>query len=282
MTIEEINQKKQAYESLSIIGITLLILGIIIGMAMSQNSNEGLTIVIVMMIAISGFLILLYASYKFTKLKKYFKNQFVKDTFEKEFPHLTYTPNKGFDEDEVFDSGVLQKATKYTSEDYIEGSVSGYPFESADVHIQQLVSTGKSAHYVTVFQGRFYKIHMQKEFPANVYILPKTYNYFKLIQSYKNFDTESIEFSKAYKVYSSDHLEALKIVKPVVMDRLLSFKDDDVKKLMFGFIGSTLYMAIDNRKDNFDIKLFSDIDVDIKMNIESEMALTSDLIELVT
>ena len=281
MTLEDIKKKKGTYELFTIFGFFIMFISFVIGIALSKENSNTIYLVFMYIGAAIGLGILLLFSTLFMKLKKYYKAQFVSDTFKRAFPELTFIAERGFNENEVYDSGIIRKASRFTSEDYIKGLVNSKPFESADIHLQDLRSTGKSMHYVTVFQGRFYKIHMDKHFPANVLILPKRYNRFTLSQKYQRFDMESIGFTKDFEVYSTDHFEAVKIVKPVVIERMMSF-ETDARSVMFGFIDRTLYIAIDTRMDNFDIQLFHEIDADIEKDIKEELALTSDLIELVT
>ncbi len=279
MTIEEIKRRKSRCEIIFIIGMIIIITTMFFGVLMTTSGEAYIVQIFVLFSFGIGIVFMFLGSYMFKKLKTYYKHDFVLDTFKRTFPDFTFIPEKGFDEDEVYDLGILKKSSRFSSEDYIKGKVLNYAFESADIHLQDLRSTGKSAHYVTVFRGRIYKIHINKKYPADIIIVPKRYNQMKLSKLYKQYEMESIEFSSLYQVYSNNHHEAMKFVKPVVINRILAC-DEAFKKLIIGFVNDTLYIGVDTREDHFDLTLFHDINTDIEKEIKNELLLTEDLIKL--
>ncbi len=280
MKIADINKKKTVYE------IIFVLSAIMIGFTTlyfptSMRDNNHILAIVLGIIWGASFISLFISSLLFSRLKKYFKNNFIVDKFRNEFPTLVFDAKKGIEADEIYENFILQPSTKYKTEDYLRGNILGHAFESADVHIQQVVSSGKSVHYVTTFQGRVYKISMNKPFPKAVYLMPKKYNWMILKQHFKTYQVESIEFSKNYTMYTNDHHEALKIIKPVLIEKLLAF-EHDIKKITIGFVDEYVYLSADTRIDNFDIRLFKPIDEAIEEQIKRELNLTKDIIELIT
>ncbi len=71
---------------------------------------------------------------------------------------------------------------------------------------------------------------------------------------------ESIHFNSELKVYAKNDHEAFYILTPHFMEQLLVLDKKYRDKISFSFIYNKLYIAIDNRVDNFDIKSFTLID----------------------
>ena len=279
MDRNDIIKKKYLYEVLQASIIAGLVFVMIL-FSTSENETLGFSLLLMAIFA-SGGIGQLFLTKKVKALKIAYKNLSVISVFEEKYPNFTYKPDEGFDKEEVYKTGILKKEDRYNSEDYLAGEVAGKTFESAEIHLEDRRSNGKHTYYVTVFRGRFYKVYIPQAFPVGVYILPKHYNSFKFNMNYAKFEVEGIEFSKKFNVYSNDHTEALLRVRPKVIDRILTFSKK-VKKVMIGFEGHYIYIAVDTRVDQFDLQLFKPLDMDVDKEIREELKLTEDLIELLT
>ena len=282
MTKKQLQSRKTLYEVLIAVSIfALIVFGFVFSIHHRQSIIDTTLLTIFICIFMLVVIILLVSGYLFKVLKKTYKAQYVVQVFQTEFPTLIYRADEGLDKEDIYRTGMLKKASRFRSEDYISGKISGMRFESADIHLEELRSTGKSSYYVTVFQGRYYKIYLDKSFASPVFVLPKHYHRFNLQRQFETFDVESIEFSNSFKTYAHDHHQALMIVKPIVIDRILAFSKT-VKQVMLGFENQTIYIAVDDRIDHFDMQLFRPIKFNVIDHIKAELKLTEDLIELLT
>jgi hypothetical protein len=217
----------------------------------------------------------------FKKLSISFKEHYIQPEIEKWIEKAVYQPKEGLSKEFVYGSGVLKKEDRFSSEDYLEGMIKNRKFISADVHLQDVRSNGKSTTVVTVFQGRFFEIEFDKKFEHDVYIFPNFLHRFSLGRGLEQIDVESIIFNKKFDVFSKDQQSAFYLLKPRFIEKLLEFHEIH-KRVFYGFKDNKVYIAIDTRKDAFDLKMFKAIDENYFKEIKQEIKLIEELIELIT
>lgn len=269
MKLADIKRKKQLYENLFIVS------GVVTGLSF--------ILFMVYPFLLIGFLFggigMIYTSTSVKKLSIYFKTNFVKDVVHEEYPHLAFDPYRGFPKETVYDSKVLRKEDRYSSEDYLAGEIQGYFFESADVHLQDVRSTGKTTTVVTVFQGRFFIFDAKKFFSKEIYVFPRQF-LSRWLPHLEKVELESIEFNQTYNVYTEDKHSAYLLLKPVFLEKLIEFRNI-AHRVMFGFKKDKIYIAVDTRKDTFDLKMFKPIDEAFFTEIQKEMLLIYEMIQLI-
>lgn len=265
---QKLNEEKSKYERRMILGFGATIIAFI--------SFIPLTIAIGMI----GFLIIalpfiggaLYASMNQKKIKEIsnnFKKVYVSEELQKVFPASTYIYNKGFTEEEVVKSGLLYDRDRYASEDMISGNFEGVNFRCSDVLQREVRSNGKHTTIVTVFQGRFYEFDFPKPFKANLLLL-QPFN-FRPFSNLKKIKMESITFNSEMKVYAESEHEAFYILTPHFMEKLLYLDSKYLDKISFSFLDNKLFIAIDSRKDYFDIKPFHPVNKSIVSEYREEL-----------
>ena len=188
---------------------------------------------------------------------------------KKIFPDSSYYYDRGFSEEEVIASGLRKKCSRYHSKDLIEGKSEGINFKCSDVLQKEVHSNGKTTTVVTVFQGRFYEFDFPKKFKHNLLLLQPMH--FRPFSGFHKIKTENIEFNSELKIYARDDEEAFYILTPQMMERLLYMDDKYLDKISFSFIDEKLYIAIDSRKDYFDIKPFKQVDSSILTEYQTEL-----------
>ena len=67
---------------------------------------------------------------------------------------------------------------------------------------------------------------------------------------------EDPEFEREFVVYGDDQVEARYILTPALMQRLLEFKRKAGRRVHFSFALSSVYIAIETRKDMFEPRMF--------------------------
>lgn len=270
MDLRSINRLKTTYETMTIIGIVMVVISFI-----GFRANPAFMIGF-----IAGAIITAISTVKFKKLSIEFKLIHVKKILEQEIPDIFYDPKKGFDKETVYGSKILRKEDRYASEDYISGKIKGKKFESADVKLQDVRSNGKSTTVVTVFQGRFFIIDFEKKFESNVYVMPNRSFGFNWFTSMVRIDLESITFNQLYDVYSESQHSAFYLMKHVFVEKLIEFKKV-AKVVKFAFQDQKAYVALDTRVDTFDLRMFRQIDKSFFEDIKKEIKLLEELIELI-
>jgi hypothetical protein len=255
---EEVNRKKKKYEVGIIIG------GIIVGLAaisyLPIGSSGGPVIMVFVALGI-GAIIMGICKSKIKIISNEFKMVYVQKELEKVFPNSTYHFDRGFAQSEITESRLLKSRDRYSSEDMIVGEFDGVHFKSSDVTQKEVRGSGKHRRVVTVFQGRVYEFDFNKVFKYNLLILQK--GQFRPFENFVKIEMESIQFNSELKVYAKNDHEAFYILTPQFMEKLMELDRKYYDKITFSFLNNKLYIAVDNRVDNFDIKPFQIVDSSI-------------------
>ena len=190
MNSQSYEVKKSLYESLIVLGFVLIAFGFIF-----FTVQPGLGFVLFL----GGGVLSAIMSTAFKKLSVRFKFEYVKKSIEELYPTTSFHPEKGFSPDEVYGTLVLRKEDRFSSEDMIEGIISNRRFRCADLHLQDVRSSGKSTTVVTVFRGRFYEIEFEKMLATPVYIVANQilFNRFK---GFEKMEMEYVEFNQAFEI----------------------------------------------------------------------------------
>lgn len=272
---DKINKEKSKYETRIILGYLSVGLAFVLYLPMFMAIGPIAFPLIAIPFLGGG----IYAGLNGKKIKgisNAFKDNFVKEVLKEEFPEARYDYASGFTEEQVVDSLLLRKRDRFSSEDLIEGFYEGVQFKSSDVTQKEVRGSGKNRKVVTVFKGRFYAFEFNKPFKDNL-LLTQPYNY-KPFTTYEKVKTESIHFNSEMKIYAENPHEAFYILTPDFMEKLMYFDKKYMDKISFSFKDNHLFVAIDTRKDYFDIKPFKKIDKTILDEYRLELLDIKDLI----
>lgn len=272
MTFEHIVKKKKTCETLTVVGGMIMIFGVVFLMGQMFFGFGFLVI---------GLVLVAKAGYDMKKLSVSFKDVFVRQELEKVLGDVTFEPERGFDPETVYGSLILRKEDRFHSEDYIEGTIDGRRFKSADLHLQDVRSNGKTTTVVTMFQGRFYILESPRLFDSPVYVLPNRTSMFGSYQGMERIDLESIAFNDRFDVFGTDKHQVFLMMKPAFMEKLLEFSVV-AKRTMFGFRGQEVFVALDTRTNAFDLRLFYEVDDRYIKEIKHEVKLIKELFQLLT
>jgi len=265
---DELNKEKSAIETKMIFGFIIIGISFILFIPLGASGGSG-AIFILFISFIGGGIIVGINSKKIKQISNNFKKVYVAAELKKIFPDSSYFYDQGFSETEVTNSGLLHHQDRYKSEDLITGSHEGVNFRCCDVKQEDVRSNGKSTTVVTVFQGRFYEFDFPKEFKANLLLL-QPYN-FRPFSGLTRVKMESVKFNSELKVYAKDEHEAFFILTPQFMEQLLMLDSKYNNKISFSLQNKKLYIALDSRKDYFDIKPFRTVDSSIISEYREEL-----------
>ena len=271
MSLANYKKKKALYENITIFIIILIILGFLLSFRIPF---------ILMIVIIISIVTMLSVTKGFKDLSNAYKFEHVKSTLEAQIPKAKYDPLKGFTQAFVFETKIVEKKTKFHSEDFLSGEINGKTFQSADVHIQQVTSNGKTTTTVTTFQGRFFEISFAKRFEYDVYILPNKLRFLNTFNQLKKIDLESIDFNQTFDVFSLNQHSAFFLLKPRLMEKMIQFARLG-KSVAFAFKDQFVYVALDTRVDTFDLKMFRPLNDDHLIEVKREVEMMHELIDLI-
>ena len=272
---KEINDKKRRYEKNMIIGY--FIIGVAFVSYLPLAATLGvMAFFIVGLPFIGGGIYVRRNLLKIKNLSNQFKEKYVSKELVKVFPNSNYQYLEGFTEEEVIDSLLLHHRDRFKSEDMIQGVYEDVRFRCSDVEQKEVRRSGKHTRVVTVFQGRFYEFDFPKSFKHDLLLLQP--HHFRPFSGLKRVKTESIDFNSELKIYAQNEHEAFYILTPDFMEKLMYFDRKYKDKIDFSFKDSRLFIAIDTRRDYFDIKAFKDLNESIFNEYKEELVDIKDLL----
>ena len=198
-----------------IIGIILCVLGVIL--------MPVLDFLIILLIV--GIVLICVNSSMKSSLSKKFKNEFIVSYVKEVYPDSVYDPNVGIAKERILEPGFFQSPDRYYLEDYLKASYDGVDFEMSDFTFQERhVTTDSKGHthttYVTYAKGRFMIFDFKREFNQVLKVV-ETAQLGLNTRGLEKIETESVDFNKKFKTYSSDPLTAFYVLTPQIQLKLL-------------------------------------------------------------
>ena len=274
------NITKSKSEKNIVLGGIILVSGIILFLVSMEMTSSILSISGIL-IGVAGLVLFIMGISKFSKIKKTFKNTVLTEMFKKLIPDINYSPMSGLSQDIVYGTDFLKRADKFHTEDYLSGSIEEVSFVSSDVRLEErhveYTKNGTRTYYVTYFLGRIFRFEFNKEFVGSLQVLesgagkPKSNGYSKI-------KMESVQFNKKFKTYSTDDLTAFYILTPDIMESIEKLERKHPGRIGLSFRGEYLYVAINNNKDTFELKLFRKIDDSMINEFKADLMVIKDFI----
>ncbi len=206
-------------------------------------------------------ILIIIGSTKNRQLIREFKEKFVYDLLTENFEDVSYNPLQGVYESEVLESELLERPDRFYSNDLIEATHNGINFTMSDIHLQEVVRRDKHTEVRTIFQGPFMRFTFNKNFKGKLQVRER--GFVAWFSKYKKIKMESITFNKTFSTYSTDDHTAFYILTPHLMEALLEMERTRRGDFYISFINGELFIALDNRRDNFEIPVFGKVDESI-------------------
>jgi len=249
-------QAKAKLEKFALIGGGLLVVGVIVFVLLADQGPFGLIAIL------PGIGFIIYAMSKMSALSKSFKRDVLSDLVEESIEQGQLHIDSGLSKADVMDTEFLKRPDRFHSEDYISGSMDGVSFVSSDVKLEEKhvrhTKNGTRTEWVTYFLGRVFIFDFNKRFDGALQVAENTRPTSR--RKYGKIKMESIEFNKVYKTYTTNDHTAFYVLTPHLMQALLDFERNNKGHISFSFIGTKLYIAINNFRDTFELRLFRKID----------------------
>jgi hypothetical protein len=279
MKLDDLEKQKRKSERITVLGICLSAFGFIF--FLPAGMMEFPLPFLMMAMFMGGAILAGRAATQFKQKARGFKAEILRNELISTCPDAEYDSEQGFVPDEVYGSRILRRADRFSSGDTIKGTLDGIGFRSADVHLQDVRSTGKSTTVVTTFLGRMYRLDFPHDFGTDMVILQpgfgKKWGFGS--EGFQVIETEGIEFNEELLVLAKDPLKALELLTPPFMEKLRRLDDKYRDKIAFSWMGNHLYIAIDTRTDPFEIKLFRSIPDSFLPELRKEMETIRDVAE---
>ncbi|MDD3122936.1 MAG: DUF3137 domain-containing protein [Candidatus Izemoplasmatales bacterium] len=274
------NEGKIKAEKLTKIGIGVLIFAVILFIILSSTISQDATMVLSFIVGIVGFIFIGIGSVKFRKLSKSFKYDVLVKLFEESLPGTVYNPDAGLSQMDVYGTEFIKTADRFYTEDLITGSIENVDFISSDVrleerHVEQ-TKNGTRVYYVPYFIGRIFKFNFNKEFEGYLQVLESGSPISK--HKFEKVKLESIDFNKKFKTYATTELSAFYVLTPDIIEAIMHLEKANPGRIGLSFTGETLYIAINNNKDTFELKMFKPIDNSIIEEFKKDLLVIKDVI----
>lgn len=248
---------KKRSEKRTLIGGGVLILGVILViLGFSASIIAGIVVALV------GIVFLVLGFSEFQQLSKRFKREVVGSLVEEFVEDGHFDPSYGLSQSDVYSTEFLKRADRFHSEDLLRGRIDDVEFVSSDVKLEerhvQHTKNGTRVYYETYFLGRIFIFDFNKSFEGTLQVLEggrPTVN-----RGYKKVKLESVDFNKKFKTYATSEHSAFYVLTPHFMEALMQFEKNNRGKIQFSFLGSKLFIGINNFRDTFELQMFRPLD----------------------
>lgn len=272
---EYIIQKKKSEQKVIIGGVAIVLA------VLSILSGIDIFIFISIALFITGFILLGIGFYRFSKLSKKFKVNVLTGLVSELVDDGHFNPNEGLPQSTVYSTEFLKHADRFHSEDFLSGSMDGVRFISSDVKLEERhvrhTKNGTQTYYETYFLGRVFVFDFNKPFDGYLQVLERgrpTRN-----RNYSKVKLESIQFNKKFKTFATNDHSAFYVLTPHFMEALMRFEQNNRGAISFSFLGSSLFIGINNGRDTFELSMFRKLDERIFDEFKQDLLVIHDVIK---
>jgi hypothetical protein len=191
-----------------------------------------------------------------------FKQTVIREIISYLHPGILYTPSKFISSKEYKTSGLfMHRYDYYDGDDYLQGVYKNVSFHCSELHTQYDRTVGPMANYeTTIFKGLFFVADLNINLWGNTYIwnrgeeqtgssiAEKHYKYMPLPQVYK-VKSDNSSFDKIFSIYSTNPNEAKAILNMEMTDRMVRFKTQINRDIVFSIVGGKFYAAVSFDED---------------------------------
>lgn len=268
--------KKKTSERNVIIGGVLIVIAVLFFLA-----AVDVLVVFGVLAGLIGLVFAIIGFSNFSKLSKKFKVEVLTGLVSTFVDNGYFNPNDGLPQGTVYSTEFLKHADRFHSEDFLSGSMDGVKFISSDVKLEERhvrhTKNGTQTYYETYFLGRVFVFDFNKPFDGYLQVLERgrpTVN-----RGYSKVQLESIQFNKKFKTYTTNDHSAFYVLTPHFMEALMDFEKNNRGTIQFSFLGNSLYIGIDNRRDTFELTMFRALDERIFEEFKRDLLVIQEVIK---
>ena len=205
--------------------------------------------------------------------KAFYKDVFVRAAIRGTDPNFSYDPNAGISRKEFRKIGIYSLG-EFRAEDQISGIYNGVKFnlseairipngatleigDSAALNLlSAIVFAWEAMKDMQAFSGSVLVCEFYKKFSGQTIVASRTLNT-KFIGEKEQMD--DVFFSKEFRVFADDKVEARYLLTPAFMERLRELKEKFAGKmgLSAAFMDDKFYLFLNGAKNKFETTLFS-------------------------
>lgn len=181
---------------------------------------------LLVIVLLALYVIFVYSNHKYKKqyvleYKKEIITNFINILNDK----LKYTPvvDNAFGVQAEYEQVKFDKKNfnRFYVDDHIEGNLDEDTFaDMYDIHIQNVVRSGKHTHTEEIFKGIFAISNCKKDIGTTVKV---SKNKMKILSNKDIIQMDSEEFEKYFDVYSEDKITAMRLLTSDIMETLINF-----------------------------------------------------------
>jgi hypothetical protein len=180
-------------------------------------------------------------------------------------PTWTYDEKNSVGETEYKASKLFpQEFNRFVGDDLVYGKIDKTDFRSSEMNTVNVKKIEDRKTTYPVFRGYFFHADFNKNFAAETYVDAvlgiQTCNAREMLfKEYTNNGLailENPEFSRLFKVRTTDQVEARYILTPTIMEAIVKLYKNFKEPIHFSFVGSRVYCAIDFSKELFEAPTF--------------------------
>lgn len=258
--------------------LLVAILCIVVGVGLLMLTGYPISFLFVLVAVI---LIMVSSSMK-SKLSKQFKNEFIIQLVKDTYPNGVYNPGCGIDLEEMLTAGFFKRPDLYKVEDYLAAEYDNVPFEMCDFdfkekHVRRDSNGNTRITYETYAKGRYMIFDFKREFSQVVKIVENAYLGLNK-NGLEKVETESIDFNKKFKIYSSDSLTAFYVLTPQVQLKILELESKFKGSLFLAYMKGKLYVAIVDGVSILDVNASKKVSLETLKMLESQLLVPASII----
>ena len=264
--LDQLRQSYRAKKQSVLLQCLAIALGIaLLGLVFTATANEPGMLWIA---GIGGMIIaIIYGAIRLgnfsSTYRGIFKNEVFRRVTQSIAPGMVYEPHRCVDQSFFQECGLFSsRIDRYRGEDYFAGSVDQTGLLFSELHVEREESStdskgNRSTRWVTVFRGLFLVVDFHKEFRGQTMIQTDVAEsmFGWLGRKLQNFSgdlvrLENPEFERAFKVRSTDQVEARYLLTPAMQERLLDMRRHWGHHIQFTLRRSLMFIAIP-KSDNW-------------------------------
>jgi Protein of unknown function (DUF3137) len=202
-------------------------------------------------------------------------------------PQYVYQPTPPFTVASLEHFDVLPSYDDEQTEDYVSGEYKGVGIELLEARLTR-ETHGKNRRTVEVFRGMFILLEMNKNFIGKTIVKSDSSSFLDswFGKSYRDLEAvelEDPEFEKLYDAFSTDQIEARRLLTPAVMERIRALNDlPFVSSMLCSFFEGRVLFMLPTNKNHFEpTSIFEPIDFSADMQqILEEMQAIFNIIDI--
>ncbi|NME72239.1 DUF3137 domain-containing protein [Flammeovirga aprica] len=174
-----------------------------------------------------------------------------------------YYPDEKVSEEQYKNSQLFPRHFDvYEGSDLIDGTNSYSYFQCSELHTKYKKESGsgndKKTTWHTIFKGVFFSANFNKKFSGTTFIRTKNWS-IDLASSYDTVEGNNPEFSKIFKVKTTNEDEARAILTPRVMEAFVDLYNFYRKPIDVSFLGTRLYSGISFNEELFKPHIYTSV-----------------------